>query len=153
MIIFYAVFKFLHVVSVIVWLGVVATLSLLNFRLSRSNQPQVLRALVQESRFYGRAVVGPAALITLIAGVVTATRMGVAFGSLWIVWGFLAIFLSLALGASFIRVTTNKLSQLVATAVDHEQVAAVQNRLFALNILNLCLLLSAVWVMLVKPSL
>jgi uncharacterized membrane protein len=152
MVTLYTLFKFLHIVSAIVWIGGVSTLSLLNFRLSRLNQPQALQALSRESNFYGRAVVGPAAALTLIAGIVTATQMGVSFSSLWITWGFTAIFCSFILGATLTRITTNKLNKLsqLSTATT-QQVSAVQNRLAVLNILDVLLLLSTVGAMVFKP--
>lgn len=153
MVTLYPLFKFIHVGSVIVWLGGVLTLSVLNLRLSRIRQPEVLQALSKESNFYGRAVVGPAAALTLIAGIITATQMGISFNSLWITWGFTAIFLSLTLGTTFTRITTNRLSQLATTAANSQQMNATQNRLAFLNALDVLLLLSAVGAMVFKPVL
>lgn len=150
MVTLYTLFKFVHVGSVIVWLGGVLTLSVLNFRLSRIRQPEVVQALSRESNFYGRAVVGPAAALTLVAGIITATQMDISFNSLWIIWGFIAIFCSLILGTTLTRITTNKLSQL-ATTGDHQQVSVVQNRLAMLNMLGVVLLLSTVGAMVFKP--
>jgi uncharacterized membrane protein len=148
----YTLFKFLHVASVIVWLGGVITLSILNFRISRIRQPEVLQALSRTSDFYSRAVVGPAAILTLIAGMITAVQMGVSFNTLWIIWGFIGIFLSLILDATFSRMTTNKLSQLITTA-NYQQMSSVQNRLATLNLIDVLILLSVVAAMVFKPML
>jgi uncharacterized membrane protein len=149
----YTLFKYIHIVSAIVWIGSVITLSILNFRIVRSSNPQAVQALSKESNFYGRAIVGPAAALTLIAGIITATQMGVSFNSLWIVWGFVAIFFSLILGTTFTRITTNRLSHLTTTRANFQQVHSVQSRLAFLNSLDVFLLLSTVAAMVFKPIL
>jgi uncharacterized membrane protein len=152
MITLYTLFKFLHVVSAITWIGGVTTLSILNFRLSRSGQPQAMQVLSSASNFYSRVVVGPAAALTLVAGIATALQMGVSFSSLWITWGFVGIFLSLILGLTFTRITTNKLSQL-AKAESYQEMGTIQNRLATLNLVDALLLLSVVAAMVFKPVL
>jgi uncharacterized membrane protein len=146
----YSFFKFLHVVSAIVWIGGVATLTFVNARLSKVKQPEAVQALSKESNFYSRVVVGPAAALTLVAGIATALQMGVSFSVLWIGWGFTAIFLSLILGVTFIRVTNNKLSLAMTSS---GSIVGLQNRLALFNIINLLLLLSTVWMMVFKPTL
>ncbi len=152
MISLYTLFKFLHIVSAIIWIGSVITFSLLNFRLSRAGQSQALQALSSVSNFYSRVVVAPAAALTLVAGIATAVQMGVSFSSLWTTWGFIGIFLSLILGTTFTRITTNKLSQLAMTG-DIGQSGIMQNRLMLLNMIDVLLLLSVVAAMVFKPVL
>jgi uncharacterized membrane protein len=144
--------KFLHVVAVIVWLGGVASLTVLNLRLARTASRDALSALSDASEFYGRVVVGPAAALTLLAGIATTLSAGFRFGSLWITWGFAAILLSVLLGATLIRMTTARL-RTAATAGDGAGVPVLQRRLKLLNGLNMLLLLSTVWAMVAKPTL
>jgi uncharacterized membrane protein len=83
----YNLFKFLHVAGVIVWLGSVTTLTLLNARLARdSANGDGAAALARVTGAFGRTVVGPAAGLTLIAGIVTAIVGGLEMGALWITW-------------------------------------------------------------------
>jgi uncharacterized membrane protein len=150
----YTLFKFLHVASVIIWIGGVCTLTILNMRLTREQDRSVLSALLQQSNFYGKAIIGPAAALTLIAGIVTAVNVGYKFSSLWITWGFVAIFASLILGATLIRSVNGKLGELAPVATPGEpRLRALQQRLATLNIINLLLLLSAVGAMVFKPTL
>jgi uncharacterized membrane protein len=100
----YSILKFVHVVSVIVWVGGVVTLSILNMRLARARSGEALAAFSSAGAFYGQAVAGPAAAITLLAGIATALSAGFQLNSAWIIWGFAAIVLSIALGATAIRV-------------------------------------------------
>lgn len=152
MITWVAVAKFLHVLAVIVWLGGIITLTILNLRLSRTTNREALAALSSASEFYGRAVIGPAGAVTLLAGIATVLISGFRFGALWITWGFAAVLLSLLLGATLIRMTTTRL-QTAGAAGDGTSVPALQRRLMLLNGLNMLLLLSAVWAMVAKPTL
>ena len=150
----YNLFKFLHVAAVIVWIGGVCTLGLLNLRLSREQDGAMLAALSRQGGFYGRAVLGPAAILTLIAGIATTASAGFGFDTLWIMWGFAGVFASLLLGGTLIRRTTEALGKLATTTAPGDpHLKALQRRLAALNLLNLLLLSSTVWAMVFKPML
>jgi len=58
-----SLFKFLHIAAAAVWIGGVFALAVLNTRLIRSQDQAALDALAQQSTFYGRAILGPAAAI------------------------------------------------------------------------------------------
>jgi len=65
-----------------------------------------------------------------------------------------AILLSIGLGATLTRSTTQRLGALAATPnSDRAHIAALQSRLRMLSALNILLLLSAVWAMVSKPTL
>ena len=148
----YTTLKFVHVLAAIVWVGGVIAVAVLNGRLISTNDRSSILAISRTSSFFGQAVVSVAALLTLLVGAATAGIGRIGFGSLWIIWGFAAIVLSIALGASLIRITTARLG-LAATGdeVSAEQLAGLQRRLALLNTINILLLISAVWAMVAKP--
>jgi uncharacterized membrane protein len=148
----YALFKFLHIVGAIVWIGGVITVSIINARVARERDGAVLAALARQSRFHGMAVIGPAAGLTLIAGIVMIAVSGLGV-PLWVIWGFAAIIVSVALGATLIRRAGAELSEVATTAQPGEpRLIALQRRLIALNSINVLILLSAVWAMVFKPA-
>jgi hypothetical protein len=60
----------------------------------------------------------------------------------------------MALGATLIRRDGEKLSEVAATAAPGDaRLSALQQRLTTLNIINVIVLLSAVWAMVFKPAL
>jgi putative copper export protein len=150
----YNLFKFLHVAAVIVWIGSVFTLSFINARLARERDRAALVSISRQSSFYGRAIVGPAAAITLVSGIVMIAILGLGFDTLWIIWGLAGIFGNLVIGAAFIRPVNVKLSNIAPTSAPGDpSMMALQRRLATLTIINLVLLLSAVWAMVFKPAL
>jgi hypothetical protein len=78
----------------------------------------------------------------------------IGFTELWVVWGMVAVILSMLLGAGPIRRTGEELA-IGASNPKPEQarVAALRNRLRTLNAVNLIILFSAVWAMVFKPTL
>lgn len=147
------IFFFLHIIGVIAWLGGWTALWVLQVRLRKEQDSSVQVALLRQSDFYGRAVVGAAAVLTLIAGLVLADREDVGFGTAWIIWGIAGLVVSMGLSGSAIRATRVKLERLLtnAPAGDPER-AATQRRLDLLNAINLLILLSVVFAMVFKPG-
>lgn len=149
----YLLFKFLHVIAAAVWLGGMVVNFLLQARLARETDPQVMRALAGQAPAIGRAVVGPAAGLTLILG-----ALDMYFGHLgfqaWIVWGLVAVALSMVLGGTLVRRASEALVARLATAgPDDREVDGLRRRLSRLQVLMLLVLLSAVWAMVFKPTL
>ena len=148
----YTLFKFLHIVGAIVWLGGAFTVSIITARVARETDQTVLAAIARQTRFHGMAVLGPAAGLTLIAGIVMIAVSGLGV-PLWVIWGFAAIIVSIGLGATLIRRAGEELSKIAATATPGDaRLSALQGRLATLNAINVLVLLSAVWAMVFKPS-
>jgi putative copper export protein len=147
-------FKFLHVLSVVVWLGGVLTVNVLQVLVGRGRERSGQASLLRLSDLYGRAVIGPAAGLTLVTGFVRVVQIDVSLGTFWVVWGLVAIAASIALGVSLIRATVVRLGRLVEDAAfDDPLWPALRRRLATLYGINLLVLLSALWAMEFKPAL
>jgi uncharacterized membrane protein len=147
-------FRFLHVVAVIVWVGGVAAVNLLQLLAGRGQDRSDQAAMLRLSDRYGRVVIGPAAAVTLIAGLVTAAQLGVRLNTLWVAWGIVGVVVSITLGATLIRATVARLHRLASDgAVGDGPWTSVRRRLATLYGVNLLLLLSVVWAMESKPTL
>lgn len=147
-------FKFLHVAGAIIWIGGACALAILNARLTNAKDRPAAALLAQQAAVFGQTVLGPAAGVTLVAGIVSAYLVGIDFRSLWILWGFAGILGSMVLGAFFIRKANVELSSLAANpASDPSHLLSARRRLSNLNVINLMLLLSVVAAMVFKPVL
>jgi uncharacterized membrane protein len=149
----YTLFKFLHIVGAIGWIGGVVTFNILSARAAREKDQTVLAAMTGLMRFNGMAVIGPASGLTLIAGIVMLAVSGLGV-PLWVIWGFATMIVSVALGATLIRRANEEVREMAARADAGEQrLSGLQQRLLTLNIINVLVLLSAVWAMVFKPTL
>ena len=147
----YNLLKFLHITAAIVWVGGVIALAVLNARSPR--QREAVALLARQSAFFGRAVIAPAAAVTLVAGIAMLAIGGGGF-TLWVGWGLAGVFGSMAIGATVLRRANERMVQVSADApADEARLAAVRHRLAAAGLANVALLLSTVWAMVFKPTL
>jgi uncharacterized membrane protein len=149
-----SLFHFLHQLSAITWLGGVLAVNVLQVRLGSRQDRAAQESLLRQTDLYGRAVIAPAAAITLLTGLVLVVQEDFAFSDLWVAWGLIGLLLSLALGATLIRVTNAELRRLAADPANEQpRWLAQQRRAAILFGINLVLLLSVVWAMVFKPTL
>lgn len=154
MVTIYTLFKFVHVLAVIVWVGGLTTISLITARLGREQDPSAQAAMARQSAFLGQSVIGPSAGVTLIAGIIMVVDSGIGFDTLWIAWGLVGVVVSVALGATVLRKAGEQLKELAPTADPGDpRVTALQNRLRVTGLFNLLLLVSVVAMMVFKPTL
>jgi putative copper export protein len=149
----YLSLKFVHVAAASLWVGGLLALSILNARLARAADPQVIDLSARQSQWIGQRVLGPSAAVTLLAGGAAMGLTGIGF-SAWVIWGLVVVALSIALGATVMRRTVSRLIERSATAERGDAgVAALQRRVALVDALLVVLLLSAVWAMVFKPVL
>jgi uncharacterized membrane protein len=149
----YLLLKFVHVAAIIVWVGGIFALTVLNARSAVSGEAATQAAMGRLSEYFGSVAIGPAMIIAVLAGIATAWRIGFPFSSLWIVWGLIAFVLSGAL-IGFIGRTARQFGELPqGSGPAAARAEAIRGRLMTLNVLNILILASAVWVMIFKPTL
>jgi uncharacterized membrane protein len=105
-------FKLLHVLAVIVWVGGVLTVNVLQVLVGGGRDRAARGSLLRLGDLYGRAVIAPAAALTLVTGIVRVEQIDVGYGTFWVVWGLAAVVGSLVLGATMIRATNVELGRL-----------------------------------------
>jgi uncharacterized membrane protein len=64
----YGILKFIHVLSVILWLGGIMALSVFVRRATQEHDSRVLSSLLKQVTSYGQKVVGPASGLVLLTG-------------------------------------------------------------------------------------
>lgn len=144
-------FKFLHVLFAIVWVGGTVTTNVLGARLARADHGHRV-GFSRDMEFVGMRVFTPAALLTLLFGVlnVTATEL-YDFGQAWIVIGLGGVAISAVLGMAFLGPQTKRLT------ADLEQASPAaeprMRRVAAVANLDMVVLLVVVWAMVAKPGL
>ena len=148
----YLPLKFVHVLAVIAWVGGVLALALLNAPAARLDDAAAQVVMRRLSEYLGRVAIGPAMLLTVIAGITTALGAGFPFTALWIAWGIVGFILSGALTAAIGRTSTQFGELAPGDAAAGARTETLRRRLVVLNALNLLLLASIAWAMVFKPT-
>ena len=150
----YNILKFVHVLSVIAWIGGVACLSVLVWRVRRERNRTILVALLRQSTAYGQVVAGPGSGLVLLSGLGMVGMAGIGFGTFWVLWGFAGILLHFLVGAVLIRKRTMELATLAsAEGGDEQALAEASGKLWRVQLIYLAIMASAVGAMVLKPTL
>jgi uncharacterized membrane protein len=151
----YELFKFLHVVGAIMWVGGGIGLTVFAWRARAAGDLRSLVAMVERGKDLGNFLFMPAFALTLGFGIaMVATESVLSFGDLWILIGFGGIALS---GVAEMAITQPAGKRLMA-AVEASGVGSPEAKAAArgsLNgsILDVTVLLVVVWAMVAKPML
>ena len=150
----YNVLKFIHVLSVIAWVGGVACLAVLTWRVSRERNRTILAALLQQATTYGQMVPGPASGLVLLSGLGMVGMAGIGFTTFWVLLGYAGILLHGVIGAVFIRKRTMELARLASTdGADDQSLAEAGGKLWTVQLIYLAIMALVVGAMVLKPTL
>jgi uncharacterized membrane protein len=151
----YDLFKLLHVVGAIAWVGGGLGLLVLHRRMLAAKDFEGLHALDRHGQALGTWLFTPAALLTVAFGVaMVATEPSIGFGELWVLIGFAGILASGVAQMGLAAPAGKRFSALAAEhGFDHPDVAAAAGRVTVGNAVDVGLLLVVVWAMVAKPVL
>ncbi|PYO06428.1 MAG: hypothetical protein DMD30_12615 [Gemmatimonadetes bacterium] len=150
----YGWLKFLHALSVIVWLGGIAGLAVVTWRVAREGNRAVVAAVVRHATFFGQWIVGPASGLVLLSGLAMVGMARIGFATFWVLWGYGGIVVHGVTGGVFLRKRIAELAQ-IASEQSGNDVALVTagRRLWTRQLVYLLLLATVVAAMIFKPTL
>jgi len=150
----YAVLKFLHIMSVLTWIGGVATLSMITGRLIKAGDRAAAAALFPHALAYGQRVAGPSSIVVLLTGIPMVMLGKIGFGAFWVSWGFAGMLLHFILGATMMRGRSTRFAQLVTDpSADDARIAEAGARLRIANLIYVLIMVSVIGAMVLKPVL
>src|SRR5438105_13627216 len=149
----YNLLKFVHLVSITVWIGGLYSLNVVNMRFARTRQTEVVAALLSQGNFIALMIFTPATLLTLATGILMVVTGDLSFRTLWVAWGMAGVALKFVIGLGLIRPTAVRLAHEAASEHPSEQrMKSLRRRMRVYGALNLIVLLSILWVSVVKPG-
>ena len=148
----YELFKFLHVVSVVVWVGSGFGLVVLTRLLRRSGDRRGALSLGRQLDTLGKILFMPAAVSTLVWGIaMVVIADNIAFSDAFIVIGFAAIALSVVLSMAVRAPAGMRIAAIVQeSGPDDERIDDVFARLMRVNVADLAVLVVAIFAMVTK---
>ena len=147
------IFKFLHVLSAVVWVGAGLLLTIIAIRAGRSADPAQLVKLGRDAGWLGTRFFVPSALSTLIFGVITVLVGDWSFGDTWIIIGLVGFALSFGIGAGFLGPQSEKIGELADEHGEtHPIVVQHVKKVLAVTRVDQLIILAVVLDMVIKPG-
>jgi len=146
------VYKMIHVIAAVIWVGGGATLVVLGLLTERENDPRNLVSLGHKVDFIATRIYIPASLTVLLFGILMMLKGDLDWGQFWVVAGLAGFAATFLTGIGFLAPQTKKFNALATEkgAEDPETQAALGKLLLA-GRFDVALLLLVVADMTAKP--
>jgi uncharacterized membrane protein len=109
----YDVYKGLHIVAALIWVGGGATLTLLGIVAERQGDSRKLAAIGEMGEWIGMRVYTPASFIVLVFGILMVEKGDLGWGHFWIDAALVGWLGTTAVGVLYLSPQTKKLGKLV----------------------------------------
>jgi len=148
----YAVFRVLHVVLAVFWVGGGLLLTMLGLRAERSDDPNEIATLARQAAFAGERLFAPAGMLVLLAGIAMMINTNWGWGHFWITAGLVGFASSFVTGIAVLAPRSKRLHELMQTAgpTAPETQAAIKSILLIARF-DMAVLLLVIIDMVVKP--
>lgn len=147
------VLKFLHVMSVIVWVGGGVMLQILLYRANRLGV-ETVSVFGQAAEWTSNRVFMPASFTALGTGIWLVLATSYSFADLWITLGFVGFALSALIGMAILGPTSKKMAKASEERGPHDPVVRhLARRIDLAGRVDLVILVAVVGDMIVKPGL
>ena len=148
----YFVFKTIHVLAAIIWLGGGAMITVLAWRAQRAKDTPQLLQIGKQAEWLSTRVFVPASLTVFVMGVILMHKGDWGYGHFWTLFGLIAWGVSFLVGASFLGPESGRLAKLLeAKGPDDPEVAARVNRIISVARADVVLVLLVAADMVAKP--
>lgn len=144
----YTLFKFLHVVAAVIWIGGAFIMLVFGINAVRQRNETQLVAVAAQMGWAAERVYVPASMITVLLGLVVATLGGL-WGNLWVILGLVGMVITMALGILALSPRSKKIA---ASATPTPGTVAAAKDLVTLVKFDCALLFVVVADMVLKPQ-
>jgi uncharacterized membrane protein len=148
----YALFRVVHVVLAVFWVGGGLTLTVLGLKAERSTDPTEMATLARQAAFTGERFFAPAGLIVLLMGIAMMINTNWGWGKFWVIAGLIGYAATFVTGIGFLSPMAKKIDELITEKgpTAPETQAAIQ-RILLIARIDIGVLLLVVADMVTKP--
>jgi uncharacterized membrane protein len=150
----YTLLKFIHVLSAVIWIGGIAALAAIVWRVARERNRVVLASLLRHGATYGQRVVGTTAGFVLLTGLAMVGIGHIGFSTFWVWFGYGGVLVHGVLGGSLTRKRAAEWLQLAsAPSGDDVTLGTAARRLWNIQLIYLIVFAIVIAAMVIKPTL
>ncbi|HET6945992.1 MAG TPA: DUF2269 family protein [Gaiellaceae bacterium] len=94
----YSIFRVVHVVLAVFWVGGGLTLTILGLRAERLNDPSEITTLARQASFVGEKLFAPAGLLVFLMGIAMVVNGDLGWNHFWVIAGLVGYAATFATG-------------------------------------------------------
>ncbi|MFL5501840.1 MAG: DUF2269 family protein [Gemmatimonadaceae bacterium] len=150
----YGVLKYIHVLSVVIWLGGLTGLVIALWKVAREKDRALLAVFLKQTLAYAQGVAGPAAGFVLLTGLTMVWLGNIGYNTFWVWFGYAGVLVQGVFGGLVIRKRAIELLALTSEQSAEEAALAVAfQRLRNAQLIYLILFAIIIAGMVIKPTL
>src|SRR2546425_814709 len=148
----YSVFRVVHIVLAVFWVGGGLTLTILGLRAESLDDPAEIATLARQAAFVGEKLFAPAGLVVLLMGIAMVINGHLGWDHFWVIAALIGYAATFATGVGVLSPLAKKVDVLIAEqgAEAAETQAAIQKILLVARV-DVAVLLLVVIDMVAKP--
>jgi uncharacterized membrane protein len=148
----YFVFKSIHVLAAVLWLGGGAMITVLAWQAQRTKDNAQLLQIGKQAEWLSMRVFVPASLLVVVMGIVLMHKGNFGYSNFWVLFGLIAWGVSFLVGAGFLGPEAGRLAKLIeAKGPEDPDVLQRLNRIISVARADVVLVLLIAIDMVAKP--
>ncbi|HVU77871.1 MAG TPA: DUF2269 family protein [Gaiellaceae bacterium] len=148
----YALFKAVHVVFAVIWIGGGSLLIVNGIRAQRADEPKTVVLVAQQAAFAGEKIFAPAGLVVFLMGIAMMINTSWGWGHFWIVAGLIGYAATFVTGVAVLSPLAKKIAASAeANGPEHPETLALIDRILFVGRIDVALLMLVIVDMVTKP--
>jgi len=148
----YAVFKTVHVVFAVAWIGGGLLLTILGLRAQRETDPGAVVTVARQAAFAGEKIFAPAGLVVFVMGIAMMINTNWGWGTFWVVAGLIGYALTFVTGIAVLSPLAKKIEAAAEhNGPEHPETIALIDRILLIARVDVAVLLLVIVDMVTKP--
>ena len=148
----YAVFKTVHVLLAVVWVGGGVLLTILAIVADRRNDPHEVATIARPAVFVGEKIFAPAGLVVFVMGIAMMLNTNWGWGTFWIDAGLVGYALTFVTGIAVLSPLAKKIKvSAEQNGPEHPETIALIDRILLIGRFDAAVLLLVIADMVTKP--
>jgi uncharacterized membrane protein len=148
----YALFKSVHVILAVVWVGGGVLLTVLALRAQRESDPRAVVTVAQQAAFAGEKIFAPAGLIVFLMGIAMMINTDWGWGEFWVIVGLIGYAATFITGLTVLSPLAKKVkASAEENGPEHPTTLALIDRILLIARIDVAVLLLVIADMVTKP--
>ncbi len=150
----YFVFKTVHVLFAVIWIGGGALLTIYGFRAERAGEPGEIAHIAKMATFAGEKIFAPAGIVVLAAGIGMTLNASLTYDQFWLIFGLIGFAATFVIGIGVLGPRAKRLSALLETkGPEAPETQAAISQILLIARFDIAVLLLVIIDMVAKPFL